>query len=168
MNPLSVSLERRQRGAETVEFVLTLLFFLFVFFMILEFAVLTYDRGTVNNAARDASRRASLYWVDPAQFNPTTPLSNQRINPNTVRDFVQWTEDNLVIDPASSGLTRTLSVGTDSIDISPSTGGLADVVVRPNEAVILDIDYAHQYLWLSGFVPSTGLGLNTDSGASVE
>ena len=60
---------RRQQGAETVEFMITLLLFFAVFLMIIEFAIVTYDRGTINNAVREGSRQASLYWVAGAASN---------------------------------------------------------------------------------------------------
>ena len=152
---------RYQRGAETVEFMFTLLLFLFVFFMIVEFAIVTYDRGTINNAAREGSRQASLYWVDPALFDPETPLENQRLKRSMVDTVMTWAEQ-ILIDPASAGLDLTLQVN--GADMTGAT-----VSVDSTTAVSVDIGYDHQYIGLQSFgASSAGLTLATQSGAGVE
>jgi Flp pilus assembly protein TadG len=152
---------RHQQGAETVEFMLTLLLFLFVFFMIVEFAIVTYDRGTINNAAREGARQASLYWIDPVLFDPETPLENQRLKRSMVDTVMTWAEQ-ILIDPASAGLDLTLQV--DGADMAGSS-----VSVGSSSTVSVDIGYGHQYIGLQSFgATSAGLTLSTQSGAGVE
>jgi len=162
-------INRYQRGAETIEFMLTLLLFMFVFFMIVDFAVVTYDRGTINNSARDGSRQASLFWVDPVCFDPETPLENQRFKPDMVTSLVTWVEQNLMIDPARAGLNATLQVNSANINIDAScSNGIDDVVVTESDIVAVNITYPHQYIGLSSFFSSPAPTLNTVSSAGVE
>ena len=173
-NLLAVSTKRRQKGGETVEFMLTLLFFLFVFFMIIEFAVLTYDRGSMNNAARFGSRQASLYWVDPICFSEFTPLINQRLKPDMVDTVMTWTNQNLLIVPGATSLSTALQVNGTNVSASPcshpdgTTSTKASQAVLPTDITTVDIDYDHRYIGLAAFVPSTGVVMNTQSGAGVE
>ena len=137
-----------QRGSETVEFMLTLLLFLLVFFIIVDFAIAIYNRGTIVNASREGARQASLYWVDPLLFDPTTPEQNQLLKRVMVDSATSWTGNNLLIDPEASGLTLTLQINS------------ADVVnpvepVSASDIVNVDHLYPHSYLVLAGFIGVT-------------
>ena len=157
-----------------MEFMLTLLFFLFVFFMIIEFAIVTYDRGTMNNAARLGARQASLYWVDPTCFEETRPQTNQRLKPAMVDTAMTFIEGNWLINPGPTGLNTTLRHNGSTFSAaglcytSGPTSSEVSIPVRPEDVTSIDINYAHEYLGLSGFVASTGLGLRSRSGAGVE
>jgi len=156
----SVGSIRYQNGAETVEFAVTLLFFFIVFFMIIDFAIAMYDRGTMVNAARDGSRQGSLYWVDPVLFDPLTPLQNQRLKRSMVDTVVTWNE-NLLIDPGGSGLTADLQINMTSM-----TGATA--IVTTNDLVSVGINYPHQYIGLTGLLGVSGLTLTTQSAQGIE
>lgn len=152
---------RRQLGAETVEFMITLLLFFTVFLMIIEFAIVTYDRGTINNATREASRQASLYWVDPALFDPFTPETNQRVKRVMVDSVTTWTRNNLLIDPGGSGLAVTLNVNGTAL----ASGTQA---VSTDDQVLVNVTYNHQFLALQSLLSSASFSLNSQSGAGVE
>ena len=169
MTAQHVRVNRYQRGAETVEFMLTLLLFLFVFFMIIEFAVVTYDRGTLNNAARMGSRQASLYWADPICFDTLKPLENQRMKPLMVTSVMTWTDQNVLIDPASTGLNSVLQVNGANMTLDADcANGIDDVIVLPPDIVSVGIDHAYQSIGLAGFVSAFAPTLGSFSSAGVE
>jgi hypothetical protein len=151
----------RQRGAETVEFLLTLLVFFLVFFMIVDFAIATFDQGTVMNTSRDACRQASLYWVDPATFDPETPLQNQKVKRSMVDTVVTWAESNLVIDPGGSGLSASFQIN--SVDVE-----WAIEVVSPGDVVSVDVSYPHQFIGLSSLAGVSGMPILGHSVLGVE
>jgi hypothetical protein len=153
--------KRRQHGAETVEFMLTLFLFLFVFVMIIDIAITLYDRGSIINASREGTRQASLYWVDPDLFDPTTPLSNQLLKRSMVDSVMTWTEDNLLIDPQDAGLTMTLQInGTDM------PGATAHI--STSDVVSVDIAYPHSYILLTGFSGVAAPSLTSRTALGVE
>ena len=152
---------KRQQGAETVEFLFTFLLFLMVFFMIIDFAIAMYDQGTIINASRDGSRQASMYWVDPATFDPETPDQNQQLKRSMVDSVITWTENNLVIDPGSTGLTLTLQVN--SMDMA-----FAVQAVSAEDVVSVGINYPHEFIGLSSLAGLPGLLLLAQSAVGVE
>ena len=141
---------RRQQGAETVEFMITLLLFFAVFLMIIEFAIVTYDRGTINNAVREGSRQASLYWVDPALYDPFAPDS-----------VFTWMHDNLLIDPGGSGVTVALNVNGGDLAFGTQA-------VNADSQVTVNASYTHQFIALHGLLSASAFTLNSTSGAGVE
>ena len=134
--------KKRQRGAETIEFILTLMLFLLVFFMIIDFAIAIYNRGTVVNASREGARQGSLYWIDPLLFDPTTPEQNQLLKRLMVESVMTWTQNNLLIDPAGSPLTLTLRIN------SADTANPLEHV-SGSDIVSVDLLYPHNYLVLT-------------------
>jgi hypothetical protein len=149
-----------QRGAETVEFALTLVLFMLVFFMIVDFALATYNRGVVLQAAREASRQGSLYWVDPAVYNPLTPLQNQRLKRAMVTTMEDWYQG-ILVDPGGSGIDLTLEIN--DLEITDAT-----VVVNGDANVSVDLSYEHSYIGLDVLASSSGFTLDVRSGAGVE
>lgn len=166
MNKRHLKIGRYQQGAETVEFMITLLIFMFIVIMIIEFAILTYDRGAMGNAARMGTRQATLYWADPALFNPTTPLANRRLKPQMVQSVMDWVENNVLIDTGNSGLTPSLLLDATVVDLTSSVPVVVPTVV--DTAVTVNVGYAHQYIALSGFIPAAGPTMNTQSASRVE
>jgi len=152
---------RSQRGAETVEFLVTFVFIVLVMFMIVDFAITVYDRGAVVNAAREGNRQASLYWVDPPLWDNLTPNQNQRLKRSMVDTIMTWTETNLLIDPDSSGLNLTLQIN--DTDMSGATQ-----VVSPDDLVNVGIQYAHNYIGLTALAGATDPILTTQTGLGVE
>lgn len=152
---------RRQQGAETVEFMITLLLFFAVFLMIIEFAIVTYDRGTINNAVREGSRQASLYWVDPALYDPFAPDDNQRVKHAMVDSVFTWMHDNLLIDPGGSGVTVALNVNGGDLAFGTQA-------VNADSQVTVNASYTHQFIALHGLLSASAFTLNSTSGAGVE
>ena len=157
-----VRCKTRQRGAETVEFMLTLLLFLFVFVMIIDIAVAMYDRGAVINASREGARQASLYWVDPELFDPTTPESNQLLKRAMVDSIMTWTEDSLLIDPQDTGLNMTLEITPAPLikDGYP--------IISTTNVVRVGVNYPHSYILLTGFSGVDGPLINASTTLGVE
>jgi hypothetical protein len=151
---------RRQQGAETVEFLFTLLLFLFIFFLIIDIAILIYNRGAIINASHEGARQASLYWVDPLLFDPTTPEFNQQLKRSVVDSVMSWTETNLLIDPENIGLTISLQINASAM-INPVE------YVSTTDTVSVDVLYSHSYLTLTALsglnapplISSTTLGV---------
>ena len=140
---------------------LTFLLFMLVFFMIVDFAIALYDRGAINNAAREGSRQASLFWVDPDLFDPETPDQNQLLRKTMVTSVMTWVENNLLIDPGSSGLNLTLQIN--SIDMTTATESVSD-----GDLVSVSIQYPHSYIGLSALSGTTDPTLLTQSALGVE
>jgi hypothetical protein len=138
---------QRQRGAETVEFMLTLLLFLLVFFMIIDLAIAMYNRGTVINASREGVRQASLFWIDPLLFDPLTPATNQLLKRSMVESVMTWSETNLLIDNEAAGLSMTLQVN--DVEIVDATSP-----VSSTDVTRVDVTFPHSYLVIT---PMTGV-----------
>ena len=170
-SPLTVSLKRRQQGAHTVEFMLTLMLFLLVFLTVIEFAIVVYDRGTVNNTVRWGSRQASLFWIDPNDLQLLEDGTIFTVPPRTKHAFVDsvrvWTEQNLLIDPSNLGMNVAMQVVEADGSITDVT--IADPVADVSNVatVRVDVDYAHQYLAIAGF-GFVGLALDSQSSAGME
>ena len=161
MNRLKSRCRKKQQGAETVEFMITLLLFLLVFFMIVDFAIAIYDRGTIINAAREGSRQSTLFWVDPSLFDPTTPDQNQLLKKTMVTSVMTWAETNLLIDPDSAGLNLTLQIN--SVDMINATEPVLD-----GDLVSVDIQYPHSYIGLTVLAGATNPVLATQAAQTVE
>lgn len=161
MSYRNIRTAKRQRGAETVEFMFTLLLFFLVFFMIIDFAIAMFDQGTIVNASRDASRQASMYWVDPATFDAETPDQNQQLKRSMVDTLITWTENNLVIDPGNMGLALTLKVN--AVDMAAATQSIST-----DDIVSVGITYPHEFIGLSSLAGVPGLSLAAQSAVGVE
>ncbi len=160
-NGLLKGCTRTQQGAETIEFMITFLLFLLVFFMIIDFAIALYNRGTVINASREGGRQASLFWVDPDLFDPTTPEQNQRLKRAMPDSVMSWTASNLLIDPDRGGLAMTLRInGTEMLGATQQVSSVDQVSV--------DVTYPHNYLVISAFAGVTGLPLTSSFTLGVE
>jgi hypothetical protein len=153
--------KNKQQGAETVEFMITFLLFLLVFFMIADFAIALYDRGVVNNAVREGSRQSTLYWVDPALFDDGTPDQNQLLKKTMVTSVISWTENNLLIDPDSVGLSLTLQIN--GVNMVAATEPVLD-----NDMVSVGIQYPHSFIGLTALSGAIGPTLSTQATQKVE
>ena len=143
----------RQTGAETVEFLLTLILFFIVLFIIIDFCVIVFDKGTVVSAARVGARQGSLFWVNPDTNDPLNgydpdafPEANARIKETMIRTAVDVY------------LTPLLNPGNDSdldteFSLTQSVGGVVtETPLAPNDivgnidgrqiAVRISLDYA--------------------------
>jgi Flp pilus assembly protein TadG len=152
---------QKQRGAETIEFLLTFLLFLLVFFLIVDMAIAFYNRGTVINATREGARQASLFWIDPALFNPLTPASNQLLKRAMVETVMSSTETNLLIDPEAAGLTMTLQVNAVEM-INPTQP------VSSNDLARVDVGFPHSYLMITAMTGVEGPNLASTETLGVE
>lgn len=151
---------RRQGGAETVEFALTFVVFMFVFFMIVDIAIATFNRGVVLHAAREASRQGSLYWVDPATYDDTAPEQNQRLKRAMISTMEDWYED-ILVDAESAGIDLTVEVdGNEMTD--------AIMVVNHDTNVAVDMGYDHAYIGMPWFTSTSGFRLDVASQNGVE
>ena len=140
---------------------ITTLLFVLVFFMIVDVAIAVYDRGTMVNAAREGNRQASLFWIDPVLFDPLNPSQNQLLKRSMVDSVMTWAENNLVIDPDTSGLNLTLQ-----INAADMTG--ATQAVSEGDVVTVDIQYDHTYIGLAGLSGAADPVLTTGTGLGVE
>jgi hypothetical protein len=152
---------QRQRGAETVEFLLTFLLFMLVFFMIVDLAIALYNRGTVINATREGARQASLFWIDPDLFDPLTPASNQLLNRSMVESVMSSTQANLLIDPEADGLIMTLQVNGVEM-INPTQPVSSSDVAR------VDVSFDHNYLVITALTGVEGPNLASTETLGVE
>lgn len=140
---------------------MTLLMFFVVFFMIVDFAITLYDRGTVINASRMGSRQASLYWVDPLLFDPTTPNQNQLLKRAMVDSVMTWTESRLLIDPGSAGLNMNLQIN--AIDMANTVEHIS-----AGDVVSVDILYSHTFIGLSSLIEAIAPTLTSQAALGVE
>jgi hypothetical protein len=152
---------QRQRGAETVEFLLTFLLFMLVFFMIVDLAIALYNRGTVINASREGARQASLFWVDPLLFDPTTPESNQLLKRSMVESVMTWTETNLLIDPQAAGQTMTLRLN--AVEMVDPTHP-----VSSTDQVSVDVSHPHSFIVITPLTGVAGPNLASTETLGVE
>jgi hypothetical protein len=146
---------------ETVEFMLTLLLFLLVFFLIVDIAIAMYNRGAVINASREGARQASLFWVDPLLFDPTTPSQNQLLKRAMVESVMTWTETSLLIDPETAGLTMTLQVNAVEM-VDPTQP------VSSTDVASVDISFPHSYLVVTALTGIEGPNLSSTETLGVE
>jgi hypothetical protein len=146
---------------ETVEFMLTLLLFLLVFFLIVDIAIAMYNRGAVINASREGARQASLFWIDPLLFDPTTPNQNQLFKRAMVDSVMTWTESNLLIDPDAIGLTVTLSINAVEV-VNPTQPVSSTDVAR------VEVSYPHSFLAITALSGVEGPLLTSVTAFGVE
>jgi hypothetical protein len=153
--------KKKQRGVETVEFMLTLLLFLLVFFLIVDIAIALYNRGAIVNASREGARQASLFWVDPLLFDPTTPSQNQLLKRSMVDSVMTWTETSLLVDPEAAGLTMTLQVNAMEM-LDPTQP------VSSTDVASVDISFPHSYLVVTALTGVAGPNLSSAETLGVE
>jgi hypothetical protein len=152
---------QRQRGAETIEFLLTFLLFMLIFFLIVDMAIALYNRGTVINATREGARQASLFWIDPDLFNPLTPASNQLLNRSMVQSVMESTQANLLIDPEAAGLTMMLQLNGVEM-INPTQP------VSSTDLARVDVSFPHSYLIITTLTGILGPNLASTETLGVE
>jgi hypothetical protein len=129
--------------------------------MIIDIAIAVYNRGTVINASREGARQASLYWVDPLLFNPSTPEQNQLLKRSMVDSVMSWTETNLLVDPEAIGLTVTLQINSLNMLLPVE-------YVSTDDVVSVAILYPHSYLGLLSFIGLSGPQINATTALGVE
>lgn len=139
--------KRRQRqwGGDTVEFALLAPLFFLLLFLILDMSILVYDQQVLNHAARYAARQGTLYWVDPADYDPTVPRENIRIRSDMIDSAVDYFFDNMLIKPSNQSVTKTIMFS--EADISS-----AQISVR--------LSYPYDFLALAGAFRAAGLTLD--------
>lgn len=140
---------KRQAGAEIVEFVLTLILWFTVFMLIIDMAVAFYDKGALTNASRYASRQATVFWVDPANYSDSTPIQNMRLKQSMVDTAVAYWGATIIA-PRGGQLTAEINVngnrGQFGADPNTIWIGMADATVT------VDVTYDHDYIGLTGLL----------------
>ena len=154
--------KKRQRGAETVEFALTLVAFFIVFFMLVDYSITMFDQGTLINSACVAARQGSLYWTDPDPdvYDPTQPLDNIRMKRSMIDTALNYYLAALIKggnDTVTS--TCTLDDGTDCPSLVVGMGG---------RSLTVDLSYPHSFIALSGFLGVEAPNLGAHTGANAE
>lgn len=143
--------KKRQAGAEMVEFILTLLFFFIVLFMIIDFGILMYEKGTLTDAARVGARQGSLYWINPDDTAAYCPYNNR-----TPRDNVCMKEEMIITAVDNYRYKLLMKFGGDIGTINgqmsgagypfgaglPSTGGIYEGV--SGLGVTVDLCYSYR------------------------
>lgn len=145
--------KKRQIGAEMVEFIVMLLFFFIVLFIIIDFAILVFNKGTLIEASRIGARQGSLFWIDPSNYDmdPTDALAvrrNIRMKEAMIVTAVDYYRDHILMKFASDTGTIGPDVyfqGMPSTDVSGSypTRTFRDVSPYP---VGVDLCYPHHDL----------------------
>jgi len=128
------SLRRRQVGAESLEFVATLLFFMTLMFLVIGMSALMFNKSVIEHAARVGARQGSLYWEDPSLYATTDPqASHKRVNESMIDSGVDYYLDNALIASTQPTLsvtgwhdvwdedTGTLTL-TSSTEVAPDSG----------------------------------------------
>jgi len=155
--------KKRQYGAETVEFLFTLLLFFTIFFMFVDFSITIFDKGTVINAARVGARQGSLYWVDPAVYDPTQPLANIRMKRSMVETALDYFL-NVLIKTESETVDRSRDCRLDDGTICPTP----IVVGMGGRRLTVELDYPHYFFGLTGLTGVLGADLQAKTGANAE
>jgi Flp pilus assembly protein TadG len=139
----------RQRGGETVEFALTLVLWFTVFVLIIDMAVAFYDKGALTNASRYAARQATVFWVDPLNYDDTTPIANMRLKRSMVDTAAAYWAST-VIAPRGGQLTPTTQVTGNRGQVGAGANtvwiGMADATAT------VDVSYDHDYIGLTGLL----------------
>jgi Flp pilus assembly protein TadG len=155
--------KRKQHGAETVEFLLTLLLFFVVFFMIIDYAITMFDKGTIINAARVGARQGSLYWVDPEDYDPTNPLDNIRMKESMVDTALDYFIDNVLINPGNQTVRK-------SVALDDGTAVAVNEIVHSmsGRSVTVRLNYPHRFIGLTGLLGVDAPTLQAQTGANAE
>lgn len=96
---------KKSGGAVLVELALTLPLLLIMVFGIFEFGRAMYIKGTLNNAAREGARRASV--------SPATPLDFSTLE-NQIKSCIPFDKTGLILDITPG----TLAHGVDTITVT--------------------------------------------------
>jgi hypothetical protein len=158
--------KKRQRGAETVELALTLVAFFIVFFMLVDYSVTMFDRGTFINATRVAARQGSLYWTDPDPnvYDPTQPLDNVRVKKSMIDTALSYYRAALIT-PGNDTVTSTCTLDddTDCPSLMVGMGG---------RSLTVDLRYPddsqHSFIGLTGLLGVWAPNLQAQTGANAE
>lgn len=137
---------KTQRGAQAVEFALTLPFFILIIFAVLDFGILVYNKAIITNASREAARRGII-------------LSAAAWNPATIKQVACNYARNAVITVSTASRADDCTGGADPvITVTPAAAPAF------NTPVTVTISYA-----VHGFSMGTwwGLGTGTSVGSPI-
>ena len=152
---------KRQVGAEMVEFALTLFLWFTVFVLVIDMAIGTYDKGAVINAARDAARQGSLYWVDPSNYSDTTPIDNKRIKTSMITTAVEYWDGTVI---GANSIAATIDVNGPYV---PRKIG-SSWIRAANATVDVVISFPPSFLFLANFLGTPGWSLTAQVALSTE
>jgi hypothetical protein len=160
---------KRQTGAETVEFALTLILWFIVFMFVINMAVAFYNKSAMTNAERYALRQGTLFWVDPATWDDTTPIANKRIKRSmveTARDY--WASTVLALggDPVEIGPFRVVGPYCNcDFEANPN---LAICTSVADANVTVGVSHEHAFIGWTGLLDVLGWTLGSEITAKSE
>lgn len=129
---------RNQTGASAVEFAIVLALLLILFFGIIEFSIVLFNKAVLNNACREGARTACLYdWPDEVSGSYVETV---------VKD---WCEDHLI------------SFGSSGVNVQFPLGIPEDADRK--DPISVRVVYPYHFLVLPSFISSiTDLNLTAE------
>jgi Flp pilus assembly protein TadG len=125
--------KNKEKGASAVEFALILPLLLIIFFMIIEFSIVMYDKAVITNASREGARRGILMG-----------------SPRTTVDEIKSTVSNY----CASNL-----ISFSSTPAAPSTAVSAECAAS-GDYITISVAYPYSFLVLPNFMHSLTGGIN--------
>jgi hypothetical protein len=160
---------RLQWGGEIIEATLLLFPFFLVCFLIIDMAVMMFDQGLINHAARYGARQGSLYWVDPSDYDLTDPRGNIRVKEAMINTAVSYYFNNALINPGKAPLNPPYAelLPPDEVEEHGSVPNRWWSNVS-NARAAVQLTYPHDFIGLTRVLGFSGMTMDADTGLSTE
>ena len=152
-----------QGGGEIVEFAITLMLWITVFFLIIDISLAMYNKAAITNITRYAARQGSLFWEHPDEYSVTTPIENKKLKQSMIDTAINaWSVT--VLKPGSNPVLSQVDVTGDDVD--PSWGnGWAGVA---NATVSVKVDFGHIFIGITNLLGVGDWSLEAKTVANME
>lgn len=169
-----------QSGASLVEFAIIIPLLFILFFGIIEFAILMYDRAILTNATREASRLATLYGntyelTDEENDIYSFYYGAEEIIENKILDFckenlISFGQDTLEADDIDVIWERTIGFDGDGNPITETFTDYTEAL--SGDRIVVNVSYSFNFLVLSKLISSLsgndGIPLNIETVMRIE
>lgn len=157
---------RFQKGGETVEFAIFAGLFFLMVFAIIDMSFAVFNQGITNQAARYGARQGTLYWVDPARYDPTNPMENIRVREKFIVSGVDYYGGKTLLNFSGASIRK------DAIDLpEASESGSApnrEWTNVSNARVTVRLEYPHNFLVLNALAGLLDVTMDADTRLSTE
>jgi hypothetical protein len=163
----STGRRKDQRGGEVVEFAIFASVFFLMIFAIIDMSFAVFNQGITNQAARYGARQGTLYWVDPARYNPSNPMGNIRVREQFIVSGVDYYGGKTLLNFSGVPITK------DTIELPGANSPSGSAPNREwtnvsNARVTVRLEYPHNFLVLNALAGLLDVTMDADTRLSTE